>query len=406
MVRNLHARTHYSKIYIDLVDKVRRDVKEDQPVPQGTSQIPTASAPFELSHPLLYAACTSSNQAYEPVPTTHNVAPIDEVLIWNGEYGIPDLSIDEQQETAYVNDSDSTDDDYSLEDYSYEDGKGLGHNHGQEERAKFGQPDDAEVAARNLSGEQPHHRDNVISNTSDLPPTDEEIPCTTNHLGHEAETINTRYLGDQISIFGDVPNLDVWKSKFPITSHGIFLKGIEHSLKEMTMTDDEFKLFYLHTLQLDSPIVDKAVIPVVCWTNVNIQKCVIWLHIEGGVGSNQISVKDFFKQPTPSEGQYDGDAHGEISHANQRLVTGNNAHMKGIADVLQVVKEILSTLKTELDDIRTKVNFLYDKFSSAEDKNLDNDLHNTSNHNNSMHNMPPNPTPPLPSSRPLSNPTS
>ncbi|KAI9160178.1 hypothetical protein LWI28_005794 [Acer negundo] len=63
-------------------------------------------------------------------------------------------------------------------------------------------------------------------------------------------------------------------------------------------------------------------------------------------------------------------------------------------------------MKTELDDIRTKVNFLYDKFNSAEDKNQDNNFHNTSNHHNSMHNLPPNPTPPLPSSRPLSNPTS
>ncbi|KAK4833307.1 hypothetical protein QYF36_002530 [Acer negundo] len=67
-----------------------------------------------------------SNQAYELVPTTHNVALTSEVLIWNGDYGSPDSFIDEQQETAYVNDSDSTDDDSSFEDYSYEDGKGLG----------------------------------------------------------------------------------------------------------------------------------------------------------------------------------------------------------------------------------------------------------------------------------------
>ncbi|KAI9200162.1 hypothetical protein LWI28_003533 [Acer negundo] len=191
----------------------------------------------------------------------------------------------------------------------------------EEERAKFGQPDDAEVVARNLSGEQPHHRDNVILNNSDLPPIDEEILGITNHLGHEAETINTRCtpfrrcrivkklseeqkhvvhalgfgnllalncgrlwlkiyrwlvdnfdtkassidihsrrfvinvsicarvfgisdLRDQISISGDVPNLDSWKSKFPITSCGIFLKDIEHSLEEMTTTDDEFKVTF------------------------------------------------------------------------------------------------------------------------------------------------------------------
>ncbi|KAI9165995.1 hypothetical protein LWI28_024350 [Acer negundo] len=165
-------------------------------------------------------------------------------------------------------------------------------------------------------------------------------------------------------------------------------------------------LFYLHTLQWDPPIVDKAVISVVFLTNVKIKKCVFWLHTEGGVGSIQISVEEFFKQPTQSNGQNNGAAHGETSQANQGPVTSNHAHMKGIADVLQLVKEIPSTMMTELDDIRTKVNFLYEKFSSAKDKNLDNNLHNTSNHHNSMHNIPPNPNPPLQSPRPISNPTS
>ncbi|KAI9162570.1 hypothetical protein LWI28_028605 [Acer negundo] len=352
-----------------------------------------------------------------------------------------------------------------------------------EERAKFGQAADGAVAARNISGEQPHHESFVIPNNSDFPLTDEEIPGTTNHLGYKAEAINTRCtpsqwcqivkklfeeqkqavhalgfgnllaldcgrlrlkicrwlvdnfdtkassinihgrrfvlnssifalvlgildLGDQIFISGDVPNLDFWKSKFPIISRGIFLKDIEHSLEEMTTTDDEFKLFYLHTLQWDPPIVDKTVFPVVYWTNVKIKKYVFRLHTEGGVGSNQISVEEFFKQPTQSNGQYNCVAHGETSQANQVPVTGNHAHMKGIDDVLQLVKEIQSTMKTELVDIRTKVNFLYDKFSSAEDKNPDNNLHNTSSHYNSMHNIPRNPTPPPPSSLPLSNPTS
>ncbi|TXG73139.1 hypothetical protein EZV62_001718 [Acer yangbiense] len=58
--------------------------------------------------------------------------------------------------------------------------------------------------------------------------------------------------GDQISIYGDVPNIDFWKSKFAITSRGIFLKDIEHCLKEMTTADDEFKvtlcLFLLGTI--------------------------------------------------------------------------------------------------------------------------------------------------------------
>ncbi|KAI9160082.1 hypothetical protein LWI28_004932 [Acer negundo] len=146
---------------------------------------------------------------------------------------------------------------------------------------------------RNISGEQPDHESFVIPNNSDFPPTYEEIPGTTNHLGHEAKTINTRCTpsqwyqivkklseeqkqvvhalgfgnllaldcgrlrlrfvdGDQISISGDVLNLDFWKSKFPITSPDIFLKDIEHSFEEMTTTDDEFKvtlcLFLLDTI--------------------------------------------------------------------------------------------------------------------------------------------------------------
>ncbi|TXG54112.1 hypothetical protein EZV62_019368 [Acer yangbiense] len=61
-----------------------------------------------------------------------------------------------------------------------------------EEKAKFRQPDVVEVTARNRTSEQPLHRDNDIPNNSDLPPTDEEIPGTTNHLGHKDQTINTR----------------------------------------------------------------------------------------------------------------------------------------------------------------------------------------------------------------------
>ncbi|KAI9177605.1 hypothetical protein LWI28_017204 [Acer negundo] len=339
-----------------------------------------------------------------------------------------------------------------------------------EERAKFGQAADAAVAARNIFSEQPHHESFVIPNNFDFPPTDEEIPGTTNHLTIELkpstqgvhpfsgvgllrnylksknrlfmcwgletylpsivdvygsssvdgsliiltpkllQLISTaRDLEDQISISGDVPNLDFWKSKFPITSCGIFLKDIEHSLEEMTMIDNEFKmtlcLFLLDTILSPSASdyvqtgiekfqKNRPIMQTCC-----ISGCVLFL---------QISVAEFFKQPTQSNGQYNYAAHGETSQADRGPVTSNHAHMKGIADILQLVKEIQSTMKTELDDIRTKVNFLYEKFSSAEDRNLDNNLHNTSNHHNSMHNIPPNPTPPppLPSSRPLSNPTS
>ena len=69
----LHTRgTHCSEIYVDLVDKVRRDVREDHPLPQGTSQIPTKVL-FEPSHPSPYAASTDSNQASESVPRNNNL---------------------------------------------------------------------------------------------------------------------------------------------------------------------------------------------------------------------------------------------------------------------------------------------------------------------------------------------
>ncbi|KAK3229788.1 hypothetical protein Dsin_001669 [Dipteronia sinensis] len=371
-----------------------------------------------------------------------------------------------------------------------------------EEKAKFGEPEVVEVAATNLTGEQPHHCQNDISNNFNVPPTDEQIPPITNRLDYRDQTINTRCTpsrwcrivnklseeqkqairalgfgnllalncgrlrlkicrwlvdnfdtkacsihihgrrfvinssifarvfgisdqGDPIAISGDVPNKDFWESKFSMTSRGIFLKDIEHCLEEMTTADDEFKvtlclfllgtilspsatdyihtgyliplsdvgkicmknwsswclsslcegiekfkinrpgmkkccisscvlflqLFYFHSLRWEPPIVDKALIPTVCWTNVKIKKCVIWLHTEGGVGSNHISVGDFFKQPAQPEGQCDVGAHGATDRANEEPVTASNAHTKSIDDVLLVVKDIQDTLKTELDDI-------------------------------------------------------
>ncbi|KAK2653057.1 hypothetical protein Ddye_012913 [Dipteronia dyeriana] len=182
--------------------------------------------------------------------------------------------------------------------------------------------------------------------------------------------------GDQISIFGDVPD-KVLGIKDSITSRCIFLKDIEHWLKYMTMTEDEFKvalclfllgtilslsatdyvqagyliplmdvgsiyrknlsswcftslyewnkkfhmnrhrmksscisgcvllflqLFYLHSLLWESPLVDKELIPIICWTNVKIKKCLIRLHKEGGVGSNQISIEDIYNQPSAPGG--------------------------------------------------------------------------------------------------------
>ena len=80
--------THCSEIYVDLVDKVRRDVRENHSIPQGTSQIPTRVL-FEPSYPSPYAASTGRNQASNSVPTAQNVAPTVEVPIWNDDYGIP-----------------------------------------------------------------------------------------------------------------------------------------------------------------------------------------------------------------------------------------------------------------------------------------------------------------------------
>ncbi|KAK1572912.1 hypothetical protein Q3G72_004837 [Acer saccharum] len=120
-----------------------------------------------------------------------------------------------------------------------------------------------------------------------------------------------------------------------------------------------------------------------------------------------MSVDDVFEQPPPAERQYHIAAHGETSHANQQPASVNTVHIKGMHDVLQVVKDIQATLKTELSDIRTKVDFLYAKYSSAEDKNLE-DLHNTNIHQKSQHESPPNPSPnspPPPPSRPPIRPT-
>ncbi|KAI9169384.1 hypothetical protein LWI28_011531 [Acer negundo] len=222
-----------------------------------------------------------------------------------------------------------------------------------------------------------------------------------------ARVLGISDLEDQISISGDVPNLDFWKSKFPISSRGIFVKDIEHSLKEMTMTDDEFKvtlcLFLLGTI-LSLSANDYAqtgyLIPLRDVGTISLKNWSIWCFSSLCEGIEKFQKnRSIMKTCCISECVL-------FLQANQRPVIGNHAHMKGIADDLQLVKEIQSTMKTELDDIRTKVNFLYNKFSSTEDKNLDNNLHNTSNHHKSMHNIPSNPTPPPPSSGPLSNPTS
>ncbi|KAK2638097.1 hypothetical protein Ddye_025892 [Dipteronia dyeriana] len=90
------------------------------------------------------------------------------------------------------------------------------------------------------------------------------------------------------------------------------------------------------------------------------------------------------------------------SHGNQEPSTGNDAHINGINDVLQLVKDIQASLKNELHDIITKVNLLYAKFNSSEDNNLNNDLPNTNIYQNSKSQESPNrypPSLPLPSSR-------
>ncbi|TXG73512.1 hypothetical protein EZV62_002091 [Acer yangbiense] len=179
--------------------------------------------------------------------------------------------------------------------------------------------------------------------------------------------------GDQISIYEDVPNKDFWKSKIAMTSRGIVLKDIKHYLEEMTTADDKFKvtlyLFLLGTIISPSatdyvhtgyliPLRDVGSICTKNWSSwcfsslcegiekfqINRQRmktccifgCVLFFQLfylhslqwEPPIVDKAISVEDFFKQPTPLEGQYDVIAHGETCHANQEPVTGNNAHMK------------------------------------------------------------------------------
>ncbi|KAK2641388.1 hypothetical protein Ddye_023151 [Dipteronia dyeriana] len=71
-----------------------------------------------------------------------------------------------------------------------------------------------------------------------------------------------------------------------------------------------------------------------CVLFLQIKKCLIRLHNEGGVGSNQ----DIYNQPSAPGGQYDVGSHGRTDHANEDPGTSNNGHIKGIDDVLRVVK--------------------------------------------------------------------
>ncbi|KAK2646662.1 hypothetical protein Ddye_021857 [Dipteronia dyeriana] len=128
------------------------------------------------------------------------------------------------------------------------------------------------------------------------------------------------------------------------------------------------QLFYLHSLRWETPLVDKALIPVVCWSNVKTKKCLIWLHDECGVGSNQILVEDIYNQPSAPGGQYDAVSHGCTSHANQDPSTNNNEHIKGIDNVLHVVKEMQATLKSELNEIRTKIINLIPEYKTINSK--------------------------------------
>ncbi|KAK2634026.1 hypothetical protein Ddye_028818 [Dipteronia dyeriana] len=119
--------------------------------------------------------------------------------------------------------------------------------------------------------------------------------------------------------------------------------------------------------------------------------------MDAGLGSNQISIEDCFNQATPSEGHHTI-VHVAIGHGNQEPDTCNDSHIQGITDVLYMVKDIQTSLKT---------NLMRSEQSSVADNNLDNYLHNTNIHQNSINENPPNPhpsCPPPPSARRLSNP--
>ena len=57
-----------------------------------------------------------------------------------------------------------------------------------EEKEKYRQADVVEV----IPTDQPHDRDNDIPNNSDFPPTEEQIPGTTNDSAHQDQTLYTR----------------------------------------------------------------------------------------------------------------------------------------------------------------------------------------------------------------------
>ncbi|KAK2645447.1 hypothetical protein Ddye_020642 [Dipteronia dyeriana] len=109
--------------------------------------------------------------------------------------------------------------------------------------------------------------------------------------------------GDQISISGDVSNKDFWESKFAITSHGIFLKDIEHSLKEMSTTDDEFKKKLVQLVLL------------------------LTMRRDYEVSKEPTLYEDMLHIP-PSVGQFHTVAHLPSGHGNQEFGTGNDAHIK------------------------------------------------------------------------------
>ncbi|TXG54202.1 hypothetical protein EZV62_019458 [Acer yangbiense] len=91
----LLGQTVVPEVYVDLVEKVTRDVRDQPPVPPRRSPIPIG-VPIAPSLPPF---------ATDSVPTTQQFGLRPKVLIWNGDNGIQDTFIADEQERVDANDS-------------------------------------------------------------------------------------------------------------------------------------------------------------------------------------------------------------------------------------------------------------------------------------------------------------
>ena len=97
----LLGQTVVPEVYVDLVEKVARDVRDQPAVPPRRSPIPIGVSVAPCPPPF----------AIESVPTTQQFRLRPEVPIWDGDNGIEDTFIVNEQERVDANDSYSSDGD-------------------------------------------------------------------------------------------------------------------------------------------------------------------------------------------------------------------------------------------------------------------------------------------------------